>query len=93
MSRSGPSLTTAQLREIQTRRSADDVMTLLWEIKRLHVILMRADQIARSMRYETGTEGMLLNALRGELERFPVIKEWEEERAEMLRRSSKGGSA
>jgi hypothetical protein len=101
----GPSLTTAQLREIQTRavevrsiqagdhasesdktrRSADDVIELLWEIRRLHVVLMRADQVARQMRYEFGTEGLLLSALRTELESFPILKEWEASRAEMLR--------
>lgn len=47
----GQSLTMAQLREIQAGRSGDDVLALLWEIKRLHVVLRRADQLASMVRY------------------------------------------
>lgn len=81
----GPSLTLEQLRDIQARRSADDVIALLWEIKRLHVVLRRADQLAGIMRYASGGEGAVLNALKEELKCFPVLEQWAAERDEMLK--------
>jgi hypothetical protein len=81
----GPSLTLEQLREIQARRSANDVIALLWEIKRLHVVLRRADQLAGIMRYASGGEGAVLNALKEELKCFPILEQWAAEREEMLK--------
>lgn len=81
----GPSLSLEQLREIQARRSADDVIALLWEIKRLHVVLRRADQLAGIMQYASGGEGAVLNALKEELKCFPVLDQWAAEREEMLK--------
>jgi hypothetical protein len=80
----GPSLTMAQLRDIQARRSGDDILVLLWEIKRLHVVLKRADQLTEILRHSGGIEGQLLRALREELVCFEVLKEWRAERVEML---------
>lgn len=78
------SLTMAQLKEIQARRSGDDVLALLWEIKRLHVVLRRAAQLANLANSST-SQGMLLNALREELKYFSVLAEWQAERTAMLK--------
>jgi hypothetical protein len=59
----GQSLTMAQLKEIQARRSGDDILALLWEIRRLHVVLMRADQLAGMVRHCSGIEEQLFDAL------------------------------
>jgi predicted ATPase len=43
-----PALSTDQLRAIQERnRGNDDVMTLLWEIKRLQSTVLRAEQLQK----------------------------------------------
>lgn len=42
-------LTLDQLHEIGVRQQASDVLPLLWEIKRLHAIVMRAYQLEKSL--------------------------------------------
>ena len=50
-----PPLTKVQLREIQSRRQGDaDVRALLWEIRRLHGLVLRAHQIAAMLPPQTG---------------------------------------
>jgi hypothetical protein len=71
-----PPLTELDLQAIQERnRDSPDVITLLWEIKRLRAIVLRADQLQRSIDGLGGGAGMILNALRDELKGEPVINE------------------
>lgn len=81
-----PSLTTAQLRDIQARRDPADVITLLWEIRRLRIIVMRAEQLQGSMRNEAGAVGLILSALRAELAEDAMVIEERAARAELFRR-------
>lgn len=61
-----PPLTRAQLQEIQARNPDNaDVRALLWEIKRLRAIVVRADQLQRSISGDlAGGAGIILTALR-----------------------------
>lgn len=70
-----PPLTKADLQAIQERASPD-VLTLLWEIKRLRGIVLRADQLQRLMGDVGGSVGMVLNGLRAELEGEPCVAEF-----------------
>ncbi|HEV2612554.1 MAG TPA: hypothetical protein VGU61_19990 [Noviherbaspirillum sp.] len=70
-----PPLTREQLTEIQERnRENEDVITLLWEIKRLRALVLRADQVQRSITPGSGAE-MVIGVLRKELEGEPCIAE------------------
>lgn len=72
-SRFKPPLTRAQLQEIQERNKGNaDVFALLWEIKRLHEIALRADQLQRSLS-DGGAPRIVLSALRSELKDDPII--------------------
>ena len=77
MSKNGfrPPLTTQQLHDIGVRRSATDVVPLLWEIKRLRALVLRANQLQLHMRDRAGAEGMILEVFREELKGEPVIEE------------------
>lgn len=80
-----PPLTFDELRAIRERSDSPDVRALLWEIRRLQVIVLRADQLARSMPNVPGTaEGMIANALRAELVGEPCVEAAAAGRAEML---------
>lgn len=68
-------LTAAELREIGLRRDPADIVRLLWEIKRLRSIVLRAHQYEQSAYGGTGGSLLVLNALRRELEGEPVIAE------------------
>lgn len=70
-----PPLTKADLQAIQERNESPDVRTLLWEIKRLRGIVLRADQLQRLMGDVGGSQGMVLNGLRAELEGEPCVAE------------------
>lgn len=70
-----PALTAAELREIGLRRDPADIVRLLWEIKRLRSIVLRAHQYEQSAYGGTGGSLLVLNALRRELEDEPVIAE------------------
>jgi hypothetical protein len=71
-----PPLTLSDLQAIQERnRDNADVFTLLWEIKRLRAIVLRADQLQRSIDGLGGGAGMILTALRDELKDEPVVEE------------------
>ena len=71
-----PALTRQQLHDIGVRQDAADINTLLWEIKRLRAIALRADQLIRSLGDLGGAQGMLLSSLRSELEGEPCVAEF-----------------
>lgn len=72
-----PPLTKTQLQEIQQRRKDDpDVLALLWEIHRLRSIVLRADQLQRSIDGLGGGADMVLKVLRAELKNEPCVKEF-----------------
>ncbi len=73
-----PPLTFERLREIQhAHRGNPDVMTLLWEIWRMQGLLLRANQIIKSMpptdRLWPATAG-LINTLDKLLDEEPAVK-------------------
>jgi len=77
-----PSLTRKRLREIQSQYGHDPVVRrLLWEIKCLQILLRRARQLEQSLGPGAGTTdtGIILSALRGELEAESWLQEWEME--------------
>jgi hypothetical protein len=49
---------------------------LLWEIARLRALIVRADQLQRSLGALAGGPGIILGALRDELEDEPCISEF-----------------
>jgi hypothetical protein len=49
-------LTTAELREIKQRRDPADINRLLWEIRRLRIIALRADQFVSLSSDASGTQ-------------------------------------
>jgi hypothetical protein len=65
-----------ELEAIKARRDAADVQALLWEIARLRSLVLRADQLQRSLN-EVGLGGaaIVLRALRAELEGEPCVLE------------------
>jgi len=81
-----PPLTTADLRAIRERSDSPDIRALLWEIRRMRQILLRSDQLVRSMCLEVeGTSIVMIGRLlRNELEADPFIQESRAERLEML---------
>ncbi|WP_334188695.1 hypothetical protein [Noviherbaspirillum sp.] len=71
-----PPLTREKLVEIQERnKDCDDVLALLWEIKRLRAIVLRADQLQRSIPNPGTTTQIIIDALRSELKGEPCIEE------------------
>ena len=82
-------LTAAELREIGLRRDPADIIRLLWEIKRLRAIALRAHQYQASALGEVGGSTLVLNALRRELEGEPVVAE-QGSLAELRERQDRG---
>jgi hypothetical protein len=70
-----PPLTAAELRDIGLRRDPADIVRLLWEIKRLRAIALRAHQYQLTAHGNVGGSTLVLNALRHELENEPVVAE------------------
>jgi hypothetical protein len=70
-----PKLTAAELREIGLRRDPADIIKLLWEIKRLRAIALRAHQYQATAMGNVGGSTLVLNALRRELEGEPAVAE------------------
>ena len=68
-------LTADELRDIGQRRDPADIVRLLWEIKRLRAIALRAHQYQLTARGNVGGSELVLNALRRELEEEPVVAE------------------
>lgn len=81
-------LTYADLKEIQTWRDAADVLPLLWEIKRLQAIALRAHQLqdALGQHYNYGAVGIILGALRDELKAEPCVIDRLASDAELFKR-------
>jgi len=72
-----PSLPTDQLHQIQERnRDSADVLTLLWEIKRMRATLLYADQLQRMLTTLPGPQGAILDTLRAKLKDEPCVKEF-----------------
>lgn len=72
-----PPLTKDQLREIQDRNlDAPDVRALLWEVARLRSLILRADQLQRSLGSLGGGPAIVLAAFRNELKDEPCIQEF-----------------
>jgi hypothetical protein len=88
-----PPLTFDELHEIGVRNPDNkDVVRLLWEIKRLHAIVHRADQLAESMPKEpAGAVGIILGALRSEIKDEPVVIAKRQETQELLGQKVKPG--
>lgn len=72
-----PPLTAEQLRDIGQRRDSADIIPLLWEIKRLRALVMRADQVVQRI---AGGD-YLVETFRAELRGEPVLEEMEKLRA------------
>ncbi|RAA12351.1 hypothetical protein [Ralstonia pseudosolanacearum] len=75
-----PALTSKRLRAIQRQYGHDPVvLRLLWEIKCLHVVVMRARQLEQSLGPGEGTTdtGIILGCLREELAGEDWLHEWE----------------
>ncbi|RIJ85156.1 hypothetical protein RSP822_17105 [Ralstonia solanacearum] len=80
MRRRFPALTRRRLRDIQREHGHDPVVRrLLWEIKCLHILVMRARQLEQSMGPGEGTTdtGLILGSLREELAAEGWLLEWE----------------
>ena len=79
-----PALTRKRLSEIQQQYGHDPVVRrLLWEIRCLQVVVMRARQLEQSMEPGDGTTdtGIIVGALRRELAAETWLLEWEMELA------------
>ncbi|MCK4120413.1 hypothetical protein ACI2UK_24415 [Ralstonia nicotianae] len=75
-----PALTRKRLRQIQLEHGHDPVVRrLLWEIKCLQAVIMRARQLEQSMGPSEGTteRGIALSCLREELAAESWLHEWE----------------
>lgn len=71
-----PPLSRDQLRAIQDRnRDSQDVIDLLWEIRRLHSIELRLYQLVKSMPSASGALGMIRDAALNEIKDDPIIKD------------------
>jgi len=72
-----PPLTKDQLREIQDRNvDSPDVRMLLWEVARLRSLILRADQLQRTLGSLGGGPGLVLSAFRNELKDEPCVREF-----------------
>jgi hypothetical protein len=71
-----PKLTRSDLHEIGQRSNSPDVRALLWEIHRLRAIVLRADQLQRALGPMGGSQGLVLDSLRAELEGEPCVEEF-----------------
>lgn len=72
-------LSSAALRAMWQSSPTPEVRDLLWEIKCLQVVIMRARQLEQSLPPGEGTTdtGLILGALRGELAAESWLPEWE----------------
>jgi hypothetical protein len=72
-----PALTKAVLQEIQDRNpTSPDVRALLWEVARLRGLVLRADQLQRSLGTMSGPHGAMLESLRNMLAEEPCVVEF-----------------
>jgi hypothetical protein len=68
-----PPLRDEELRDIGRRKDPADIVRLLWEIKRLQSIALRADQLQGAIGPAGGAVGMVLGALRNDLAELPCV--------------------
>ncbi len=69
-------LSTAELKQIQERNAENaDVRTLLWEIKRLRSIALKADQLCRMTPNVGGGAALIHLGLCADLNGEPVVEE------------------
>jgi len=79
-----PPIPTSALHEIGVRCDANDIMALLWEIKRLRSIVLRANQVIRELPERGGPNGIVQEGLRRDLLTEPCIVDEEKRRHESL---------
>jgi len=68
-----PPIPTVELHEIAKRKDAGDVIALLWEIKRLRGLVLRANQVVRELPEKGGPGGIVLEVLRADLKVEPCV--------------------
>jgi hypothetical protein len=68
-----PPLSTEQLRDIGLRRDGRDIVALLWEIKRLRSMVLRANQVIRELPVRIGPYGIAQECLRKDLLIEPCV--------------------
>lgn len=69
-----PPLTRDRLHEIGVRKDPQDIVVLLWEIKRLRALALKIDQVQKNITVSGGLE-LLLESLRADLSREPCVQE------------------
>ncbi|WP_249205454.1 hypothetical protein [Achromobacter sp. Marseille-Q0513] len=73
------------MREIRERQPWNpDVLTLLWEIKRMRSLLLRLDQVSCDLRRPTGLMGDIYDELMQQIAVEPCVVERKEWTAEIL---------
>jgi hypothetical protein len=77
-------LTTAQLHEIGARRDANDILALLWEIKRLRGLVLRANQVIRPLTDIGGPNGIVRECLKKDFLTEPCVMDEERRRLDSL---------
>lgn len=65
------------LAAIRARSPSADTRTLLWEIRRLRAIVLRADELQRALGEVDGPAGAALTLLRADLRDEPCVEERE----------------
>jgi hypothetical protein len=69
-----PPIPTDELHDIGVRKDPADINRLLWEIKRLRSIALRANQVLRAAPVNTGTAtGVVAQCLLDELQAEPCV--------------------
>ena len=79
-----PPLSTELLHDIALRRDARDILTLLWEIKRLRGLVLRANQVIRELPQRGGPCGIVQECLRADLVCEPCIVDEERRRRDSM---------
>lgn len=76
-----PPITTDQLHDIGARKDPADINRLLWEIKRLRSIALRANQVLRAMPAPSNDSiGIVASCLLDELKVEPCIVDEDQRR-------------
>jgi hypothetical protein len=72
-----PKLTRSDLHEIKLRGWENpDIVAMLFEIRRLRGLVLRADQLQKMLGEMGGAQGLVLDSLRAELEGEPCVAEF-----------------
>lgn len=79
-----PPIPTAELHSIGVRQDARDITRLLWEIKRLRGMVLRSNQVIRTLPDTGGPGGIVLECLRKELKTEPCILDEEQRRLDTM---------